>query len=53
MLRVSKNSEELDVKYTISMGVELELKDSLKEMLISSDRKLYESKNKGKNCITF
>ncbi|MBO8144518.1 MAG: diguanylate cyclase [Thermodesulfobacterium sp.] len=53
VLRVFKNSEELDVKYTISMGVELELKDSLKEMLISSDRKLYESKNKGKNCITF
>jgi len=45
--------EDLKIKYTISMGVELDLKDSLKEMIIFADRKLYESKNKGKNCITF
>ncbi len=45
--------EDLKIKYTISMGVELDLKDSLKEMVIFADRKLYESKNKGKNCITF
>lgn len=49
-----KNLEEdLKIKYTISMGVELHLKDSLKEMIIFADRKLYGSKNKGKNCITF
>ena len=43
--------EDFEVSYTISMGVETELKNSLKEMMISADRKLYEAKAKGKNCI--
>jgi len=52
-LIVLENSDEIKIKYTISMGVELEIKDSLKEMLRLADRKLYESKKKGKNCITY
>lgn len=53
ILRIQENSEEMEIKYTISIGVELELMEFLKEMIISADRKLYESKRKGKNCITF
>ena len=52
-LKIQENSEEIKIKYTISMGVELDLKESLKEMIISADHKLYKSKERGKNCITF
>jgi len=52
ILKLEENSKELEIKYTISIGVELELNDSLKEMIILADRKLYKSKEKGKNCIT-
>jgi diguanylate cyclase (GGDEF)-like protein len=52
ILKPKENSKELEIRYTISMGVELELNNSLKEMIILADRKLYKSKEKGKNCIT-
>lgn len=52
-LKIQENLEEIEIRYTISMGVELDLKESLKEMIISADRKLYKSKERGKNCITF
>ncbi|QER42698.1 diguanylate cyclase [Thermodesulfobacterium sp. TA1] len=41
------------IKYTVSIGVELEIKDRLKDMLTSADKKLYEAKKRGKNCIVF
>ncbi len=41
----------IEISYTISIGVETEAKDSLKDMLIYADKKLYEAKLKGKNCI--
>jgi diguanylate cyclase (GGDEF)-like protein len=53
ILKLKENSKELEIRYTISMGVELELNNSLKEMIILADRKLYKSKEKGKNSITF
>jgi len=53
ILKLKENSKELEIRYTISIGVELELNNSLKEMIISADRKLYKSKEKGKNSITF
>jgi len=53
VLKISANSKELKIKYTVSIGVETEIKESLKEMIISADHKLYQSKEKGKNCITF
>ena len=53
VLELKENSKELGIRYTISMGVELELTNSLKEMIILADCKLYKSKEKGKNCITF
>jgi len=49
---INLNENEIKIKYTVSMGVEFELKGSLKEMLISADAKLYESKRLGKNRIT-
>jgi len=52
ILKLEGNSKELEIKYTISVGIELELNDSLKEMIILADRKLYKSKERGKNCIT-
>jgi len=53
ILKLKENSKDLEIKYTISIGAELELNDSLKEMIILADRKLYKSKERGKNCITF
>jgi PleD family two-component response regulator len=53
ILKLKENSKELEIRYTISMGVELELNNSLKEMIILADGKLYKSKEKGKNSITF
>ncbi len=53
VLKILEGEKEIRIKYTISAGVELELKDSLKEMLTSADKKLYNSKTKGKNCITY
>lgn len=43
--------EDVCVFYTISAGIELELKTNFKEMLLSADRKLYEAKHKGKNTF--
>lgn len=39
------------IYYTISVGVELELKNNFKEMLTSADKKLYEAKHKGKDTL--
>ncbi|MCC6026907.1 MAG: hypothetical protein LM575_08085, partial [Caldimicrobium sp.] len=43
--------ENVQLLYTFSAGVELELKEILEEMLKSADFKLYKSKSLGKNQI--
>ena len=45
--------ENVQLLYTFSAGVELELKESLEEMLKSADFKLYKSKSLGKNQIIY
>jgi len=43
--------EDVQLTYTFSAGVELELKENLQEMLKSADFKLYKAKSLGKNRI--
>lgn len=50
---IKLKEDKIKIKYTVSMGVEFELKESLKDMIISADAKLYESKRLGKNRITY
>ena len=45
--------ENIEIPYTISIGVETGAKNSLKDMLIDADKKLYKAKLKGKNCIVY
>jgi diguanylate cyclase (GGDEF)-like protein len=45
--------ENVQLPYTFSAGVELELKESLEEMLKSADFKLYKAKSLGKNQIIY
>jgi diguanylate cyclase (GGDEF)-like protein len=45
--------ENVQLLYTFSAGVELELKEHLEEMLKSADFKLYKAKSLGKNRIVY
>lgn len=45
--------ENVQLPYTFSAGVELELKENLEEMLKSADFKLYKAKSFGKNQIVY
>ncbi len=43
----------LTIFYTVSIGVETDAKESLKDMLINADKKLYQAKLNGKNRIVY
>ena len=52
--KVEKNKiviDNIEINFTVSIGVCIEMKQNLEEMISSSDRMLYEAKNSGRNKI--
>lgn len=46
-----KLSDEMELSYSVSIGVTHILKDTLEEMISDADRMLYEAKNSGRNQV--